>query len=271
MIEKSTGQLKRGRKWPESVEIPQIDMFEVYRGVDRPPIVEQVYTGLRRLILYNILPAGAWLRLDTITSKLGVSQTPVREAIRALHRDELVEVVSNHGARVAQLSIEEFEEIYALRKGIEGISAARAVPKLSFEVLNDLENDYRSLNDLLDQDYIDTYLQGEWKFRLKIYRCGDNRRFLQRVIELRERAERYLRFAYKLPDSAGRSFGYHHELLVACQHGDAALAEQIVQNMLDWTLRTALPVVAKIIEQRTDPGTSASTLSRPGFSGDLFG
>ncbi len=85
-----------------------------------------VYAALKRRITAGALPPGAWLRETAVAESLGVSRTPVREALRALAADGAVELVRHRGARVTAWTAEEIDEVYRLRALLEGYAARLA-------------------------------------------------------------------------------------------------------------------------------------------------
>lgn len=91
-----------------------------------------VHGALRERIGSGELPPGAWLRESHLAAQLGTSRTPVREALRALAAEGLVELVHNRGARVATWSPADVDETYRLRALLEGeaagLAARRATP-----------------------------------------------------------------------------------------------------------------------------------------------
>ena len=87
---------------------------------------EKAYQGLRTLIVNGSFPAGAHLREETLASRLGVSRTPVREAVRRLAAEGWVRLVPNQGAYVCTWSRHDVEEIFALRAMLEGFAAEAA-------------------------------------------------------------------------------------------------------------------------------------------------
>ncbi len=205
----------------------------------------RVYLILRHAILSDVLAPGSWLRQDEVSLQLSVSQTPVREALRTLSRERLVELIPNYGAKVSELSIEEFEEIYAVRKGMEKLAVLRSVKLLSFEKIEELRAKYDNLATIAAKETLTTYLAEEWKFRMLIYRMGSSEDFIEEIQTYREKAERYLRYAYTYDNSIKVSYGLHYELLEACEKGNTLLAEKIVEKALNWTLETAGPVLAR--------------------------
>jgi DNA-binding GntR family transcriptional regulator len=239
---------KRGRQWENGFSISIEENIDLADNKDHISVTDKTYSELKRMILYDILAPGIWLRQDILTRQLGVSRTPVREALRALNREGLIEIIPNYGAKVSDLSMDEFEEIYAIRKGIEGLAARRSVIKLSFEKLKILRNMYESLIPMADNKNLTQYLKEEWHFRYWLYEVACSERFLTQIKALRERAERYLRYAYTFEHSIIDSLEFHHELLIACENGNPQQAEKIVQKALNWTIETAGPIIANRLQ-----------------------
>ena len=92
---------------------------------------EQIHSGE--------LAVGTWLRQGRIAEDFGISRTPVREAISALHARGLVEVIQNRGARVRRLSEREVREAYVVRAELEGLAAALAATSASDEQVERLK------------------------------------------------------------------------------------------------------------------------------------
>lgn len=103
------------------------------------PGTESVVDGLRSLILSGQYPAGSRLGEVELAAVLGVSRTPVREALRLLAAEGLVELTPNKGARVVAWTDAELEEIFALRAQVEGLAARRAAERISEADLVELE------------------------------------------------------------------------------------------------------------------------------------
>lgn len=249
MKHEQLGKAKRGRQWVQGKSLPLLPL-SLNAFDDKISTSSRVYQILRHAILSDVLAPGSWLRQDEVALQLTVSQTPVREALKILSRERLVELIPNYGARVSELSIDEFEEIYAVRKGIEKLAILRSVKLLSFEKIEELRVKYDKLAMLADRENLVKYLSEEWKFRMSMYRLGSSERFIEEIQTYREKAERYLRYAYTYDNSIGVSYGLHSELLSACESGDALLASRIVEKALNWTLETAGPVLSTILTSR---------------------
>lgn len=242
-------KLKRGRQWEERVILPPLPMD--YPMDHDGPIssTQRTYLVLRHAILCGLLIPGTWLRQDDISLQLSVSRTPVREAFRILSREGLVELVPNYGVMVSSLSMEEFEEIYAVRIGIEGLAIRRSIRRLSLEKYEKIRKVYQDLLPIAQQGDLELYLHREWLFRLELYRLGSGDRFLREIQNFREQSERYLRFAYTFQEAIHDSYAMHNDILLACEKRDIDLAEHLVQQALRWTLKKAGPVIAEHLKQ----------------------
>jgi DNA-binding GntR family transcriptional regulator len=100
---------------------------------------ETVYLNLRARILSGQLSASTMLREQALAEELGVSRTPVREALRRLAEAGLVTFVPNRGASVVAWSIEEVRETYLVRAGLEGRAAGLAASRITVEELERLD------------------------------------------------------------------------------------------------------------------------------------
>ena len=240
---------RRGRQWAVEEELPDLPVDFLLEQEQPLSSTQKTYLVLRHAILNGLLNPHMWLRQDDITKQLNVSRTPVREAFRLLSREGLVELIPNYGVMVSPLSIEEFEEIYAVRIGIEALAVRRSVRHLSLDSLERIEQMYHDLYPLSQTGDLEAYLHHEWLFRLEIYRIGSSDRFLREIQSFRELSERYLRFAYTFNEAISDSYAMHKSILTAIEHRDIKRAEQLVQEALRWTLKTAGPVIAAHLKQ----------------------
>jgi DNA-binding GntR family transcriptional regulator len=106
----------------------------------RPPtLAEDVTAHLRTAILTGALAAGEFIRIDAVARELGVSITPVREALVSLQGDGFVELLPNRGFRVLELSEADIDDAYLVQRFVAGELAARAAERLSDDELDRLE------------------------------------------------------------------------------------------------------------------------------------
>lgn len=244
--EKSDDRPKRGRQWPRGVVFNRTPGAQPPAGLapGKSPIADRLYQELRQMILYGEIQPGEWLRQEVITVQFGVSRTPVREVLRVLEQEGLVELIPNYGARASLLSMDEFEELYALRCGIEGLAARLSVMKLTPERMISLRERFNLLIPLANQENLQQYLRDEWAFRYFLFEATGRSRLLEMVRMYRERAERYLRYAYTVEGRVNESLSFHQMLLDACVRVDPEAAERVVVSALRWTLEKAGPIIS---------------------------
>lgn len=243
----------RGRRWPESASVALTSGIFNANGNGTS---DSVYEQLRHAILYGQIPPGAWLRQTDLAKQFGVSRTPIREAMRSLEQEGLVELVPNHGARATNLTLEAFEELYALRIGLEGLAARLAARMASVDDINRLTEEYATLEAYVEayveEKPVQDYLKHEWQFRVSCYAVTRRDRLIAQVKYLRQHAERYLALAYTIQGRANESIAYHRALLEAIRDGDEDEAERVNQEALRWTLQKAGPIIAEFVGDNDD-------------------
>lgn len=242
---------KPGRRWPAGANVSVASNYLTHldgRNAD------SILASLRNAILSGAVPAGAWLRQDDLATSLGVSRTPIREALRSLERESLVEIIPNHGARVAPLSVEDFEEIYALRTGIESLAAQIAARSASEVEIDEVAAQFRVLDAVKEHASVSEYLKAEWHLRLQCYRTTRRERMLATILHLRGLAERYLRLAYREAADVATSFEFHRRLIDAIRVRDGDTAATVNRQALEWTLIQARP----LIQERFGNGETGS-------------
>lgn len=104
------------------------------------PLSEQVYTLIRKAVVMGNLPPGAPINEPEIAGRLGISRTPVREAVKKVSDEGLIEVFAQHGTFVSNIRRSQVEEAYIIRIALEGESAERAAATISQRQLQDIED-----------------------------------------------------------------------------------------------------------------------------------
>ena len=120
------------------------------RPIAQRSVVELVIAEIRRLILEGILPAGSAVSIKDLSSRLEVSHIPIREALRRLEGEGLIELRHARSAVVAQLSVEDLEQVFHLRSLLESDIMARAVKLYTDEDITSIEHAWQGLERLPD-------------------------------------------------------------------------------------------------------------------------
>lgn len=154
--------------------------------IKRTSLVDAVYESLLEAIVSGGLAPGAELNSVELAQQLEVSRTPVKEAIKLLIHDGLVEQVNNHKARVAQFTSQDICEIYELREQLEGAAVEKVTQSIDEKVLNQLRSESESL--------LQTYGELSWaskavnydiRFHTILATESGNRRLLKEIMRYR--------------------------------------------------------------------------------------
>lgn len=194
---------------------------------------EQTVARLRRFILEGELEPGARIQEVELAAQLGVSRTPVREALRTLSSQGLVELLPNRGARVARWSVKDLEEIYELRVMLESHAAQRAASRMGpaeADVLDELCEQMEaraqrgSRGDLLELSELNSRFHG------CILNAADSPRLATMLAAVVQVPLVMRTFARYSPEALARSMGHHRELVAAMRAGAPEWAGSIMRS-----------------------------------------
>lgn len=174
-------------------------MMTEYQGM---PLRDVVFYTLRKGILRGDLQPGERLMEIRLANRLGVSRTPVREAIRMLELEGLVINLPRRGAQVSRITEKDLHDVLEVREGLEEIAVAFACERISAQELDDLYQASRLFEALVGTDDVTALAEADEKFHSIIYTATRNDRLVQLINNLREQMYRY-RVEY-LKDAANR-------------------------------------------------------------------
>jgi DNA-binding GntR family transcriptional regulator len=187
---------------------------------------EHVLERIRGAILAGDLAAGETLRQEDLAERLGVSRMPVREAIRRLHSEGLVEVLPSRRVRVAALSRDEIEDIYDMRAVLEPLAVRLAVPRLTKAQLRDAAHALEAAD---DEDDADTFGARNAAFHLALMNPCERPRLLNGIASLLDLSDRYQRAALREGEHNALVRAEHAALLEAAREGDADRAAELAE------------------------------------------
>jgi DNA-binding GntR family transcriptional regulator len=199
-------------------------------------VEDAVYRALRAEIGRLELAPGQRLPLEELAARFQVSLTPVRHALRRLESEGLVVSLPRRGSRVAPLSLEELEEIQALRLGIETFLARRGAEAISDEALADMTLARDEMERAFRAGDLDSYLASFWSLRDACYRCAGRPRLERTLQDQRVRVERYVLTLCRDPEAFADLRRGPDTLLEACRARDGEAAEAATRDALLWVL-----------------------------------
>lgn len=210
------------------------------------PLREVVFTTLRQAILKGELKPGERLMEITLANKLGVSRTPIREAIRKLELEGLVVMIPRKGAHVAHITEQELNDVLEVRRGLEEMAIKKACERITKEELFKLEKAAKVFSELAESDQLVALAEADVKFHDVIYEATHNRRLVQLLNNIREQIYRY-RMEY-LKDAASRKLldEEHKAICRAIREKDIQKAHEYICQHIDNQQRSIVKSISEM-------------------------
>jgi DNA-binding GntR family transcriptional regulator len=188
---------------------------------------QQIANSLKEEILSGKFPPGVRIRQEDIAEQFGASRSPVREALRILEAEGLINLVAHTGAWISHLSLAECEEMYQIRERVEPLLLRLSIPAMTDSViaeLTDLANQMEATND------VETFLKLDRQFHLLSYSKAETALVGDMVNRLWNTTQHYRRaYSRLLAASSFKPAHYeHHLLLAAIIRRDSDDAERIL-------------------------------------------
>lgn len=198
---------------------------------------DQVLDHIREEILSGRLAAGTRIDQRAISDELGVSIIPVRECLRQLEAEGLIEKRPYRGAFVATLSLTELLDIYVTREALEELAARLAVERMTPETLRNLENLIAEMESATAAGDRAALFDLNGAFHFTLYTASRNAILCQLIESLWERSTVYRRRFTFMPERAAQALAEHKQILSACQRGDGEGAGRAVRENVAHTTR----------------------------------
>ena len=223
-----------GGRSESTVRLPAADVRDSPEPLELITAVDVAYHGIRTSILSGDFEPGMQLKLQNLADRYSISLIPVREALRLLQAEGLVESVRNKGARVAPISLAETIDVYRLRLVLETAAMRLAFPQIDaqlIEALEELQGDMRKIfatNRVL-------YLTLHQKLHFGIYsRCGS--KWTMRMLGLVwSHSDRWRRMA--LPNDVNAQTEDHGPILSALKARDLRAACKALEHHIQLSVK----------------------------------
>jgi len=191
----------------------------------------QVFERIRSNIVKGIYKNGEELREVTLGEELGVSRTPVREALRQLELEGLVEIVPNKGARVRGISKKDVQDIYHMRSCLEGLAARWAANNISEEDLEKLEEViYLAKFQLKKADRNNQVVELDGRFHEILYRAAGSRMMEHVLRDFHKYVQMARSSSLSGNERAKKSVEEHEAIFEAIKNKDGDLAEKLANE-----------------------------------------
>jgi DNA-binding GntR family transcriptional regulator len=212
----------------------------VSEGVPRFSVI---YEMVKKRILNGELATNTPLTEEALAEEFQVSRTPIRDALRKLEQDNLVEIVPRKGTYVRGLNTTDIQEIYTIREALEGICARIATELISAQNLDYLEMMLKTADEEFAKGDIESaHIKGN-ELHDVILRIAGNHRILNTVSNLKDHIQRLHTLSINIPGRLELSNTQHWEIFSAIQKKDPVLAESKMREHISSTKESIIIAV----------------------------
>ena len=210
------------------------------------PLRDVVFNTLRDAILTGKLVPGERLMENQLAEKLGVSRTPVREALRMLELENLVELVPRKGAQVLDMSEKDIINILEVRSALEGLATSVACKKMTKEDLQQLKNMEVDFEKAVADNDVDHFVDIDEDFNDLIFAATENDKLINIFRNLRIQLYRYRMAQAKNNETSMSTIVAHHRSIIrAIENHDAEEGASIAQGHIKYQTESILRFVRK--------------------------
>lgn len=197
------------------------------------PLRDLVLEAIREAIMNGSLQPRERLMEIQLAEELGVSRTPVREALRKLELEGFIVMVPRKGAYVSDLSMKDIADVFEIRAALEGLAAALAAERITEDELETMERLLVEKGDAIHKEDIDKLVEVDTKFHEAMYKASRNERLSSIISNLREQIQRFRLTSLSVPGRKQDSLEEHRNILEAIQASDVQLARQLAQEHIE--------------------------------------
>ena len=200
--------------------------------IEKKTLHEEIANNLRELIMSGELQEGDKIKEDELCSSMGISKTPLREALRVLSVEGLIKLVPNRGSFVSTPTFEEIREMFDVMSVLEGICARAAAEKMSAKDLAALEKLHDRLENNFKRRAQREYIRINNQFHSFVQELAGNRTLNQIVNGLRQKILLYRYQSLNLPERFEQSIQEHRDLIEAFRKKDPKKVETLMRRHL---------------------------------------
>ncbi len=207
------------------------------------PLRDVVFNTLRQAILRGELKPGERLMEIQLANKLGVSRTPIREAIRKLELEGLVLMIPRKGAEVADISEKSLRDVLEVRKALEELAVKLTCDKIKSAQIRELRQAAEEFRRTLKSNDITQIAEADVRFHDVLYEATDNQKLVQLLNNLREQMYRYRIEYLKRQEAYPQLLTEHEEIIRRIENREKDEAVEIVCKHIDNQVEAVMDVI----------------------------
>lgn len=206
--------------------------FEIHMN-DYLPLRDVVFQTLRQAILLGKLKPGERLMEIQLAKKLGVSRTPIREAIRKLELEGLVLTIPRKGAEVAEITEKSMRDVLEVRRNLEALAVQLACERMQYRQIEELKKAAADFREIINSGDVTKIAEADVAFHDIVYMATDNQRLILILNNLREQMYRFRVEHLKKKESYPQLMKEHEEIIEHLEHRRKEEAMQVVCQHVD--------------------------------------
>ena len=204
------------------------------------PLREVVCESLREAIRNGVLKPGERIMEIQLAEELGVSRTPVREAIRKLELEGYVVMMPRRGTYVASMSIRDINEIFEIRTALESLSNGLAADHITDEELEHLQRLLVIIGGYIKEGNIEKIVETDIEFHDMMYHAARNTRLVGIISNLRDQLTRFRTLSMSYPGRLEATIEEHRLIVEAIARGDRKAASKAAERHMENSEKTLL-------------------------------
>ncbi len=197
---------------------------------DKQSLTAQVYKQLRNDILEGRYETGAFLVETKLADELGVSRTPIREALKQLELEDLVVAIPNKGVTVQGISEQDINDIFTIRHLLEGQAAYWAAERVNDEQMNKLTETLALMDMYTERNDATNLARLDSQFHDTIFSASNSRMLKHILTSLHQNTQRVRRFSLSVPERSHKSTEEHKAIFKAIEAHDPVRAKKLMES-----------------------------------------
>ena len=207
-----------------------MSLFKVQQPLS---LKQQAYEGIKNAIIVHKIPPGSTLFERDLSENLGISRTPVREAIPLLEMEGWVKSIPRKGTFVSQITAVDVEEVIQIRRGLEILVIELLIPKITERNIEELDEIYvKQLEHIEDSGQ---FIAVDKDFHIYLAELSENRRLVNLMSTISDQIRWFGVSALNLPNRTEQTLKEHASLIKCLKNKDAEKAKEAVLEHIEHT------------------------------------
>ena len=189
-------------------------------------LTELLYDELKKAILTCRIKPGTRLKEVELAEQMGVSRTPIREAMRQLEKDNLIYITPRRGTYVSELSMDDIDNMFIIREPLEGLAAYLAAQSATKEQMDEIRTEMEKCEELLKNNDLEKMAEADLLFHNAIAYASNNEYLISILTDLQVQVLRFRTVYFRSRERAEAAVEDHRKVFDAISSGDADKAKK---------------------------------------------